>query len=276
MNEMNKKYSILMSVYCKEKAEFLWESMESVYNQTVPADDFVLVCDGPLNRKLDKVIEQMKSKFGDRIQVIRLKKNLGLGNALNEGLKYCKHELVARMDSDDISMNTRCERQLSIFDKNPRVDILSGTILEFQKNPECITEKRELPEKHEDICQFAHKRNPFNHPAIMLKKSAVEAVGGYQETYPMFEDYYLWIRMLQNGSVGYNLKNPVLYMRTSSDFYLRRGGLLYAKRLLRFRGWLYRTGWSTGREYVEGAILHALVCLLPNGIRKTIYKLLHR
>ena len=270
------RYSVLMSVYAKEKPAFLKASLESVFCQTAPTDDFVLVCDGPLGEELDCIVKQTCEEHADVLKVIRLPRNVGLGNALNEGLKYCKHNLVARMDSDDVSVAERCEMQLRVFEEHPEISVVSGTVLEFQTSPEEITGRREVPELHEEICAFSKKRNPFNHPAVMFRKAAVEAVGGYSEAYPLFEDYYLWIRMLQNGAIGYNLKESVLYMRTPADLYMRRGGKVYCRNMLRFHKWLLKTKWSGKSDYLFGAVPHALICRLPNGIRKKIYEILHK
>lgn len=268
-------YSVLMSVYCKEKPEFLRQSMQSIYNQTIPTDNFVLVCDGPLNTELYEVIEEQKKIFQDILQLVLLEKNCGLGNALNEGMKYCRHELVARMDSDDISCPKRCERQLNVFKSKPEITICSGTVLEFRDTPDKIIGKRALPEKHENICKFSRKRNPFNHPAVMFCKSAVEMSGGYKEDYHFFEDYYLWVRMLMKGYMGYNLKVPVLYMRTSKDIYMRRGGWNYATIMLKFHRWMKKNNWIGLGEYITGALPHAVVCILPNRVRKWIYGKIH-
>ena len=105
---MMQNYSVLMSVYYKEKPQYLKQAMESIQGQTVPTDDFVLVCDGPLNEPLDKVIAEKQQEMGMTLNVVRLSKNGGLGNALNEGIKHCKNELVARMDSDDIAYTDCC------------------------------------------------------------------------------------------------------------------------------------------------------------------------
>ena len=124
----NYQYSVLMSVYHKENAEYLRTAMDSIWNQTVPTDDFVLVCDGPLNEGLDAVIEKMVEEHPDTLHVVRLEKNSGLGNALNEGIKHCRHELVARMDSDDISRPDRNERQLKVFQEHPDTSVVSGIV----------------------------------------------------------------------------------------------------------------------------------------------------
>lgn len=183
-------YSVLMSVYYKEKPDFLKQSMESIFQQTVPTNDFVLVCDGPLNNELDTVINEMQKLFGERLNVIRLAKNGGLGNALNEGIKHCKNELVARMDSDDIAYADRCERQLEVFKRYPEISICSGIVEEFTDNTSVVDARRVPPETNAEIIEFAKMRNPFNHPCVMYRKSDVEAVGSYQDFY-LLEDYYL-------------------------------------------------------------------------------------
>ena len=183
----NYQYSVLMSVYHKENAEYLRTAMDSIWNQTIRTDDFVLVCDGPLNDELDAVIEKMEKEHPDTLHVVRLEKNGGLGNALNEGIKHCKHELVARMDSDDISRPDRCERQLKVFQEHPDISVVSGIVEEFTTSTSEIEARRVPPETHEEIITFAKKRNPFNHPCVMYKRSAVEAAGGYQDFY-LLED----------------------------------------------------------------------------------------
>lgn len=267
-------YSVLMSVYYKERPEFLEASMNSMFAQTIPTDDFVLVCDGPLSKELDAVVEQMEISHGDALRVLRLGKNSGLGNALNEGIKCCRHELIARMDSDDISYPDRCERQLAAFKANPDLDIISGTIEEFSVSTNIVTGRRKLPCSHEEICAFAKKRNPFNHPAVMFKKTSVATAGGYNEEYRLFEDYYLWVRMLMNGSKAMNLREPLLYMRTPIDIYRRRGGWEYAKNMLCFHRWMCKKGWISWKDYLTGAIPHAVICIIPNGARKTVYRII--
>lgn len=264
-----------MSVYIKEQPTYLRESMLSMYNQTLRSDDFVLVCDGPLTQELNAVIEEMQQIFGDSLHVYRLKTNSGLGIALNEGLRYCKNELVARMDSDDLSRKTRCEKQVRFFSEHPQLSLLSGTIKEFNTDVNHPTGSRSLPLSNEEIRIFSRKRNPMNHPCIMFRKSAVINSGGYQETFHLFEDYYLWVRMLMKGYVAMNIDDVLLDMRTPADMYKRRGGVQYAKDMLRFHNWMKKSGWSTFKDYLTGAIPHAVVCVLPNGIRKTIYNKLH-
>lgn len=268
-------YSVLMSVYFKERSNYLRQAMESMRRQTVPTDDFVLVCDGPLTDALDSVIEEEQESFGSVLHVLRLEENKGLGNALNEGLKICKNDLVARMDSDDISRPERCEKQLKLFERYSNISLSSGAVSEFIDEPTHPTGKREVPITDEEIRTFSRKRNPMNHPCVMFKKLAVEQAGGYKETYHLFEDYYLWVRMLMKGFKARNTKDVLLDMRSPVDMYQRRGGMKYADDMLRFHQWMKKCGWSSKADFITGAVPHAVVCVLPNGVRKLVYGKLH-
>lgn len=271
MGSVDNSYSVLMSVYRKEKAEYLKQAMDSIWSQTIPTDDFVLVCDGPLNAELDTVIENMQAAHPGTLNVVRLEKNRGLGNALNIGIKECKHELVARMDSDDISRADRCERQLKVFQTHPDVSVVSGIVEEFTLDTDQIEARRVLPETQDQILAFAKKRNPFNHPCVMYKKSAVETTGGYQDFY-LLEDYYLWIRMLQKGSTGYNLQEPLLWMRAGSDMYKRRAGWKYAKSQKALFKYMKDSGFISEGQYMKSTITRTASSLMPNGLREFAYK----
>ncbi|MBR0139214.1 MAG: glycosyltransferase [Firmicutes bacterium] len=267
---MSERYSVLMSVYYREKPEYLRESLMSIYGQTVPADDVVLVCDGPLIEGLDAVIDDMKALFGERLLVHRLEKNVGLGKALNEGIKYCGNDLVARMDSDDISRPERCGLQLWVFEEHPELSIVSGTVEEFSSSPDVIEARRVLPETNEEILKFAKTRNPFNHPCVMYRKSAVKAAGGYLDFY-LLEDYYLWIRMLTNGARGYNLQQPLLWMRAGSAMYSRRGGLKYAKSQAALFRYMRDEGFISPASCFLSTAKRGAASLIPSGLRKTLF-----
>ena len=271
----NYQYSVLMSVYHKENAKYLRTAMDSIWNQTIPTDDFILVCDGPLNEELDAVIVEMEKKHPDTLHVVRLKTNGGLGNALNIGIKHCKHELVARMDSDDISRPDRCERQLSVFQSHPDVRICSGIVEEFIVSTDQIEARRVPPETQNEIVQFAKKRNPFNHPCVMYKKSAVEKSGGYKDFY-LLEDYYLWIRMIQAGFQGYNIQEPLLWMRAGSEMYKRRAGWKYVKSQITLFKYMKDTEFISEVQYLKSISTRFLSSLMPNGIREAMFKIFMR
>ena len=264
-------YSVLMSVYHKEKPEYLRQAIESIQSQTVPTSDFVLVCDGPLNLELDAVIAVKQQEMGMTLNIVRLENNGGLGNALNEGIKHCKSELIARMDSDDIAYPDRCEKQLAVFSAHTEVSICSGIVEEFTTDPNTVDTKRVPPETNAEIVEFAKKRNPFNHPCVMYKKSAVEAAGSYQDFY-LLEDYYLWLRMLMAGYQGYNIQEPLLHMRAGSDMYKRRAGWKYVKTQAKLFGYMRDKGFIGNGQYMKSCVIRSGSALAPNWLRKFMFE----
>ncbi len=267
---MVSKYSVLMSVYYKEKPEYLKQAIDSIQAQTIPTDDFVLVCDGPLNAALDSVIMTKQQEMETTLNVVRLMKNGGLGNALNVGIKHCKNELVARMDSDDISYPDRCKKQIEVFNTHPEVSICSGVVEEFTTDPNVVDTRRVPPESNAEIIEFAKKRNPFNHPCVMYKKSAVEATGSYQDFY-LLEDYYLWLRMLMAGYQGYNIQEPLLHMRAGSEMYLRRAGWKYVKTQAELFKFMKRQGFIGNGQYIVSCVIRSGSALAPNWLRKFMF-----
>lgn len=267
-----RNYSVLMSVYYKEKAEFLQQSIESMLAQTFVTDDFVIVCDGQLTSELNQTITKFENENPDIFNVIRLEENQGQGYALNVGLKKCKNDLIARMDSDDISLLDRCEKQLQIFKNNENIDIVSGSVIEFETQINDNTICKTLPENHKDIIKFTKKRNPFNHPSVMFKKEAVLKAGSYQDFY-LYEDYFLWVRMLNTGAIGYNIKDPLVYMRAGADMYKRRGGYRYFRSSLKFQKFLLKNKTINIVTYYKNIIIRFFAqVLISNALREIIYK----
>lgn len=264
-------YSVLMSVYCKEKPEFLKCSISSMLEQTVSSNDFVLVCDGPLTPSLDKVIASFQEKYRNILHVIRLKENKGLGNALQIGLRACKNEFVARMDSDDISRCNRCEKELEIFMNHSQISIVGSNIEEFSVTTDSVNSMRVVPQNNKDIVAFSKKRNPFNHPSVMFRKSDVLKAGNYSNVRYM-QDYYLWIDMLSNGMQGYNIQEPLVWMRADSNLFRRRSGKLYREIQLNLFKKMKDIGYITYPEYLISIILRICSASAPNWLRQLIFK----
>ena len=272
----SERYSVLMPVHAGADPGQLYAALESMLTQTLPTDDLVLVCDGPLTGPLDAVLRELALRFPHVLRILRLPCHAGLVAALNAGLAECRHDLVARMDSDDISCPNRCRKQVSALMEKPELAIVSSCVQEFTDLPAKTDGMRALPLGHDGICRFSRKRSPFNHPAVMYRKSAVAAVGGYREGYPLFEDYDLWVRMLCAGFRGENLREPLLFMRAGPGMYRRRGGPAYAWNLLRFHRALCRRGWSSSADFITGAVPHFFACILPTVTLGQLYGLLHR
>ena len=265
------KYSVLMSVYCKETARNLETAVKSMLEQTVSPDELVLVCDGLLTDELNSVIHKLDEKSPDTLKVVRLSENIGLGRALQTGLKYASNELVARMDSDDISCPDRCEKQLLFMQKHPDISILGGTIAEFDDDPEKITAVRSAPESQEAILAFSRSRNPFNHVTVMYRKKDVLEAGGYLHM-PYLEDYYLWIRMLMHGSRGHNLKDVLVNVRIGNGMTARRSGLHYARAQKKLFSYMLQNRYISRAEYMKAVITRTAVSLFPDKIRQLVYR----
>ena len=267
-------YSVLMSVYIKEKPEYLKLSLESMANQTVLPKEIVLVEDGPLTDELYAVIEQFKQsseKNAQMLKVVPLEKNMGLGNALNIGVNECSCELIARMDTDDISKPDRCEKQLKAFEDDPQLDICGTFIEEFEGSVDNIVSERKLPCSHEELLSFSKKRNPFNHMTVMYKKSAVLKAGNYQEI-NLFEDYYLWARMIVNGAKMHNVGQPLVYARVGADMMKRRGGFSYWKKIVRGRKKIMDTGLMGFGMFMSVICVQFVFCIVPVSLRDKMYK----
>jgi cellulose synthase/poly-beta-1,6-N-acetylglucosamine synthase-like glycosyltransferase len=270
---INNKYSVLMSIYYKENPDFFRESINSMLNQTLKPDEIVIVKDGTLTRELENVIKEFDKE--SIIKIVHLKKTKGLGEALNIGMEHCSNEFIARMDTDDISRNDRCEKQLSLFMEKRSLSIVSSSIAEFEEAVEEIKTIKNMVANHKDIVNYAKRRNPFNHPAVMYKKSAVEKAGGYKH-FQFFEDYYLWVRMIMSGAVCANINEPLLYMRANSDLYNRRGGFTYFKCAFRFKRHIKEIGFISNKDFLISTVAQGIVAIVPNKVRMIIYKKLLR
>lgn len=268
------KFSVLLSVYYREKPEYFRLCLNSLLEQTLLPDEVVIVKDGTLTNELEQVIEEFRERC-TWLTVIPLETNVGLGKALNEGLKHCSNDLVARMDTDDICKPARFEKQIAIFEKHPEYDLVSAWIEEFVDTTDNIRSVRTLPEFPEQIREYGRKRNPVNHPVAMFRKSSVMRAGGYQH-FPLLEDYYLWARMLVSGALFYNIQESLLYFRSSDDVFKRRGGWKYAVTEVKFMWRLYRIGYIGLMSTLSNILIRFTVRIIPNSLRSWIYNKLLR
>ena len=270
MNE----FSLLMSVYNGEKAEYLTECFDSIYKQTVRPTEIVLVEDGQLNDSLREAIKREEQRFPMMKRVV-LKQNCGLGVALSEGMKACTYDLIARMDTDDICSPNRFEVQLSYMQEHPEIDVLGAWITEFDHEPSNTVGVRCPPESHEAIYKFGKMRNPTNHPVVMFRRQSVLDAGGYLPS-PLFEDYYLWARMLVKGYRFHNLQQSLLLFRRSPEMIHRRGGLSYAQHEMALLKKLREMGYISTYGMARNIAQRYVVRILPNFARGFVYRHLLR
>ena len=263
-------FSVLLSLYAKESPTFLASSLDSIFHQTLLPTEIILVKDGPLTAELDAIVSDYAVRY-PVLKVVALPQNQGLGRALNEGLKHCSYDIVARMDTDDISKPDRFEKQIAVFRKHPELDLVGAWIDEFEEDIHHVISTRKLPERHEDVMSYATRRNPVNHPVVMFRKSAVLAAGGYQH-FPLFEDYFLWVRMLKNGAKFYNIQESLLYFRTSPNMFKRRGGWKYAMDEVRFQNVMRKMKMITWGRFLMNVVIRFPVRIMPNKLREILYK----
>ncbi len=264
------QFSVLISVYKKEKADYLKQALQSIINQTLKPAEIVIVKDGLLTKKLDECIENFQKQNPKLFKILAFKENRGLGLALRDGVKSCKYEYIARMDSDDISKPDRFEKQFGYLQKHPETALLGTWIIEFskdEKKPDTITK---LPCNHLEIIKFAKRRNPFRHMTVIYKKQAVIDSGNYRD-FLWFEDYDLWIRMLQKGYITANIPEYLVNVRADKSMFARRGGWKYLKQEYKFQVFLLKTGFITKMEFVINIFIRSVVRVVPNNIRVFIY-----
>lgn len=268
---MNSKISVLMSLYIKEKPSFFTQSLASVFSQSLLPDEVLIVVDGPITDDLQSIIDKYIDLYPEIMKVLPQRENKGLGISLAIGVKACRNNLIARMDTDDIMVPNRLELQLQEFIKNKDLVICGSNIAEFSESINNILSFRNVPETDQDIREFSKRRSPFNHMTVMYKRSKVLSVGNYLAMQG-FEDYYLWARMLKSGYQGYNIQKNLVFARTGQNMYSRRGGLKYLKNMIIARYNIYKYGLGNFVDFISVVLIQTIVSMLPNKLRKFVYE----
>ena len=262
-------YSVLMSIYCKEKVDYLKLSVESMLNQTASPEQIVIVKDGPLNEELDLVLASYEAEKPDLFTIVALEQNSGLAIALDTGLKHCRNELVARMDTDDISLPERCEKQLARFASNSKLAVLGTNIDEFSDSPSNIKRSRVVPSEYKDILKRIRRREPFNHPTIMFKKSEVIRCGGYG-TLRRCQDFDLFSRMMNMGCYAENINESLLLFRANEDNYKRRKGKKSSEGYITVMKMNYRRGYCSWFDMLYARTAQLALAIMPTGLMKWV------
>lgn len=265
------KYSVLMTVYKKDKPQDFLLSLESMCRQTISPDEIVIVKDGPIPQLLQDVIDNCKEKYSINFNEIQLPINKGLGLALNEGIERCHNELIARMDADDYSMPQRCEKQLDAFIRNPALDIVGCSVSEFIGDINHIVGMRIVPLSNQEIYRFARKRDPFNHPTVMYRKSLLEKVGKYSD-YRKNQDTDLWIRMLQNHAECLNLADDLFRFRFDEETYQKRKSWINTKILIKIRYNAWKSGFNSLGDFILVTLVQTVMYVFPVTLQKFLYK----
>jgi len=264
------KFSVLLSVYIRERPEFLEKSLQSIWDdQTLKPNEIVLIKDGVLTKELDKTINEFSKN--KPVKVISLHKNMGLGLALREGLKHCSFEYVARMDADDVAYPKRFEKQIYFLIENPKVDIVGSYITEFIDSIDNIKSIRKVPIGHKEIVKNLKLRCPLNHPTVIFRKTSVIKSGNYKSFF-LKEDIYLWLRLYSNNYQFSNLPESLLYFRISTETFKRRGGYKYAKSEFQIFLYRYKIGLINFFQLIWYLMLTIPVRVAPSFLREIVYK----
>lgn len=263
-----------MTVYKNDNPDYFALSLDSMIQQTCRPDEIVIVKDGLISKALQNVIDD-RLYHDVQIHQVQLPVNKGLGLALNEGLNICKNELIARMDADDYSMPERCELQLKAFKDNPNLDIIGCPADEFVDDIENVIGCRNVPYTNAAIYEFAKKRDPFNHPTVMYKKSAVVKAGMYSD-YRKNQDTDLWIKMLSNNVQCMNLKEHVFRFRFDTSTYKKRKSWINTRILLEIRYKAWKKGFNSFTDFVIVAASQIGVYILPIWFQRWLYTVILR
>lgn len=206
--------SVILSTYNNQK--FLKSSLESILNQTYKNFEFIIINDCSTD-ETSKILEYYQSQ-DNRIKVYRNEKNLGLTKSLNIGLKRSIGSFIARMDDDDISINTRFENQIKEFDLNPKLMVVGGSIKKINENGEFINNKLvNFSSNFSDTKFISNFLNPLSHPTVMIRKEIINLVGLYNENYRLSQDYDLWKRVIKNNYTIYSIKKHLLNYRVHNN-----------------------------------------------------------
>jgi len=269
------EFSVSLSVYQNDNPGHFREALNSIINQTVKPTEIVLVVDGPVPLEINVVVNEFESLFHP-LKTICLPENKGHAIARQTGIEAANNELIALMDSDDISFPDRFEKQLSCFQKNPTLDVLGGQMPEFINSTNNIVGIRNVPLDDFNIKHYLKTRCPFNQVTVMFKKSSVLKVGGYIDWH-YEEDYYLWIRMFEQGCQFQNLTDNLVYVRVGNEMYKRRGGLKYFKSEAKLQAYMWQNKVISFPKYIFNVAVRLVVqVLLPNTLRGYIFQKLFR
>jgi glycosyltransferase involved in cell wall biosynthesis len=265
-------FSLLMPVWQRDRPDHLRRAFESsVVEQQRRPDEVVLVQDGPVPAEVASCLDDLAATSPVPVRLVRLERNRGLGRALEVGLAACRHEVVARMDADDVSCPERFALQLPEIEAG--ADLVGSALLEIGSSEQDVVGRRTPPTSTEMIVQAARLHDPINHPTVVYRRSAVAAAGGYEHV-PLLEDYWLFARMIQGGARVVNRPEPLVLYRVGEGAYRRRGGLALLRAELHLQRLFVRSGFTTRAQFVRNVAIRCTYRLVPAWVRRPAYRLL--
>lgn len=207
MPENIKNISVLMPAY--NCAKYIGAAIKSILNQTFKEFEFIIIDDGSTDNT-----EEIVNKFNDSRIIYKKTENKGTSAALNFGLIIATYDWIARIDADDLNVNTRFEKQVKFLEENPDYDIISSWSVYF-KDPAKILFLLREPVEHDDIYDYLDLHNPMNQSSAMYRKSKI-LEAKYNEDYKSNEDFELFHR-IRNKVKFYNIPEFLVYTRVRND-----------------------------------------------------------
>jgi glycosyltransferase involved in cell wall biosynthesis len=262
--------STVITTYRGDDADELSEALDSIFNQTLPPAEVVLVEDGLITPDIESTITHFQHKYSDSFSTISLETNRGQGYARRVGIESVSHDLVAMMDADDISVPERFDYQIEYLNQHPEIDVVGGYIAEFGIDKHSPHAVRRVPLKPDEIASKARFRAPLNQTTVMARRDAILDAGNYRDVDRM-EDYDLWGRMLSNGSTLANIPEILAKVRGGDAMYSRRGGWEYAREEIRLQRQFRNIGFVSLPVALANLCIRVPIRLLPNRLRAAIY-----
>jgi glycosyltransferase involved in cell wall biosynthesis len=263
-------FSVAMCTYKEDDPQELSTAIDSVIEQTQSPSEIILVKNGPIPETLETVIESHRDAHPELFSIINLDKNHARGVARQISIEECDHELVALMDTDDVSVSDRFQTQLEYLEENPTVDVVGGYVAEFNSDPECPSAVRKVPLAPKELESKARFRSPLNQPTVMARKQALLDAGGYRDI-ELMEDYDLWVRVLLNGGTIANIPKVLTNVQAGTEMYKRRGGVRYTLAESKLLYEFFKMGFITLPVLAFNLAVRIPVRLVPNALRGTIY-----
>ena len=266
---MHEAFSLLVPVYDGDRPDYLQRAFRSaVEDQTVRPDQVVIVRDGPVRDELAACLDALRRTSPVPVTFVELASNSGLGPALDRGLAASWFDVIARMDADDVAMPHRFAVQLPLMQD---ADIVGAGLLEFVADTDDIVGQRVPPTDPAQIKRYARMHDPFNHPTVVYRRSAVLAAGGYGD-FPLMEDYALFAKMLAGGARAVNVAEPLVFYRVGPEAFKRRGGTGLLRSELRLQREFLRRRFISRPEYLRNVLVRGGYRVIPWWCRRALYR----
>jgi glycosyltransferase involved in cell wall biosynthesis len=267
------KIGVLLSVYNGDKVEYFKQAINSILDQTYSNICIFVGVDGPVKDELKNCLNNYEKR--EDLRVFYFNENRGLAAVLNyllhECLKQKDIEYIARMDSDDISICDRFEKQIIFLRKNIVVDVVGGIMEDIDADSKKTGKKMIYPLTHNACRRFYRYRDPLPHAAAMFRRSFFDKVTGYRNEYRQNQDTMLWFDAFLNGCILSNLNESIYLVRVAPNLYNRRGGYIRAKKMLLDRFMINKALHYDITSYLF-AIMYFFYTLMPAFIKKWLYE----